>query len=171
MAGNLPIQVQKTRSHRTLMLAGTAAMLIATSQWARWVGFIDWDLLSAALGLAQSAQMSASSDVGPVPFDCPNHSLDAQSLALSGNVLKSVGKELCSNNVAEAQMLRGTEASFADMSSATSQRGRSCAGRDADCPGFHLRRTMNTTQGASVSRGLPCCCVFLKPALTITTLR
>lgn len=125
MAGNLPIPVQRTRSHRTLMLAGTAAMLIATSQWARWAGFIDWDLLSAALGLAQSAQMSASSDVGPAPFDCPNHSLDAQSLALSGNVLKSVGRELCSNAVAaEAQMLRGTDGSFADPSFATRQRGR-----------------------------------------------
>lgn len=125
MAGNLPIQVQRTRSHRTLMLAGTAAMLIATSQWARWAGFIDWDLLSAALGLAQSAQMSASSDVGPAPFDCPNHSLDAQSLALSGNVLKSVGRELCSNIVAaETQMLRGTDGSFADPSFAARQRGR-----------------------------------------------
>ncbi len=124
MAGNISIPVQRTRSHRTLMLAGTAAALIATSQWARWAGFIDWDLLSAALGLAQSAQMSASSDIGPAPFDCPNHSLDAQSLALSDEMLKSVGKELCSNHVAEAQMLRGTDGSFADPSIAARQRGR-----------------------------------------------
>ena len=106
------------------MFASLIALLIALSQWARWGGFIEWDLLSAASGLAQSAQLrSASLPSGGVSnFNCPNLALDPQSPIFSDTQLKAEGQEICNASTAEAVSLRGTNGSVASAAQASTRR-------------------------------------------------
>ena len=106
------------------MFASVIALLIALSQWARWGGFIEWDLLSAASGLAQSAQvkLAALPSGNASSFNCPNLALDPQSPIFSDAQLKAVGHEICNVTTAEALLLRGTDGSFADPRRAAAQR-------------------------------------------------
>ena len=124
MAGNLAQPVMSSSSRRAFMFASLIALLIALSQWARWGGFIEWDLLSAASGLAQSAQLrSASLPTGDISnFNCPNLALDPQSPIFSDAQLKAVGDEICNSSTAEAVSLRGTDGSVASAAQASARR-------------------------------------------------
>ncbi len=106
------------------MFASLIALLIALSQWARWGGFIEWDLLSAASGLAQSAQLRSASlpsdDISN--FNCPNLTLDPQSPIFSDAQLKAVGHEICNATTAEALSMRGTDGSVASAAQASARR-------------------------------------------------
>ncbi len=106
------------------MFASLIALLIAMSQWARWGGFIEWDLLSAASGLAQSAQLKLASlpSDGAASFNCPNLALDPQSPIFSDAQLKAVGHEICNTSTADAVSLRGTDGSFASAAQASARR-------------------------------------------------
>lgn len=106
------------------MFASLIALLIALSQWARWGGFIEWDLLSAASGLAQSAQLRSASlpSGGASNFNCPNLALDPQSPIFSDAQLKAVGHEICNSSTAEAVSLRGTDGSVASAAHASARR-------------------------------------------------
>lgn len=106
------------------MFASLIALLIALSQWARWGGFIEWDLLSAASSLAQSAQLRSASlpSGGASNFNCPNLALDPQSPIFSDAQLKAVGHEICNATTAEAVSLRGTNGSVASAAQASARR-------------------------------------------------
>lgn len=106
------------------MFASVIALLIALSQWARWGGFIEWDLLSAASGLAQSAQLKLASlpSGGAASFNCPNLALDPQSPIFSDAQLKAVGHEICNTSTAEAVSLRGTDGSLARAAQVSARR-------------------------------------------------
>lgn len=108
MAGQVSIPVQN-RSGRVFTVAGVAAAVIATSQWAHWMGLADWDLLSLIPGFAQATSLTANQYPNGKGFDCPNQSLGAEAAMMSDEMLKSVGHALCSKDELQvAAALRGT---------------------------------------------------------------
>ena len=114
MAGQVSIPVQNS-SGRAVAIAGVAALLIALSQWAQWAGVTNWDLFSLVSGFAQSAQLRTGNAEGAPGFNCPNQSLGAQAAMMSDDLLKTVGHELCRKDVAQAQMLRGTDTFYVEQ--------------------------------------------------------
>ncbi|MDZ4740563.1 MAG: hypothetical protein SGJ03_11750 [Alphaproteobacteria bacterium] len=57
-------------------------------------------------------------------FNCPNQSLGAQAALLSDELLKTIGQKLCSKDVAQVQMLRGTDSFYVDQRAITRQLGK-----------------------------------------------
>ena len=112
MAGQLAVTARKSipvenRSGRVFMMAGVSAAVIATSQWAHWMGYADWDLLSIIPGFAQVSGLLPNAYADGRNFDCPNKTLGAEIALMSDDMLKTVGKTLCTKEELIAASLRG----------------------------------------------------------------
>lgn len=114
MAGQLAVTARKSipvenRSGRVFMMAGVSAAVIATSQWAHWMGYADWDLLSIIPGFAQVSGLLPNAYADGRNFDCPNKTLGAEIALMSDDMLKTVGKTLCTKEELIAASLRGSD--------------------------------------------------------------
>ena len=114
MAGQLAVTARKSipvenRSGRLFTAAGIGAAVIATSQWAHWMGFADWDLLSLIPGFAQVTGLLPNAYADGSNFDCPNKTLGSEIALMSDEMLKTVGKTLCTKEELIAASLRGSD--------------------------------------------------------------
>jgi len=112
MAGQLAVTARKSipvenRSSRLFSAAGVGALVIATSQWAHWMGYADWDLLSLIPGFAQVTGLLPNAYADGASFDCPNKTLGSEIALMSDEMLKTVGKTLCTKEELIAASLRG----------------------------------------------------------------
>jgi hypothetical protein len=112
MAGQLAVTARKSipvenRSSRLFSAAGVGALVIATSQWAHWAGYADWDLLSLIPGFAQVTGLLPNAYADGTNFDCPNKTLGSEIALMSDEMLKTVGKTLCTKEELIAASLRG----------------------------------------------------------------
>ena len=109
MAGQVSIPV-KNRSGRVFAAAGLAALIVAMSQWAHWMGLADWDLLSLIPGFAQATNLTANQYPGENGFECANKSIGSEASLMSDELKQTVGQALCSRDVfVEAATLRGAD--------------------------------------------------------------
>lgn len=114
MAGQLAVTARKSipvenRSSRLFSAAGVGALVIATSQWAHWAGYADWDLLSLIPGFAQVTGLLPNAYADGRVFDCPNKTLGAEIALMSDDMLQTVGKTLCTKEELIAASLRGSD--------------------------------------------------------------
>ena len=114
MAGQLSVSAIKSlpvsnRSGRLFTAAGIGASVIALSQWAHWAGYADWDLLSLIPGFTEATGLMTNAHADGSNFDCPNKTLGAEVALMSDDMLKSVGKALCTKEEMVLAALRGTD--------------------------------------------------------------
>lgn len=109
MAGQVSIPV-RNRSGRVIAVAGFAALIVATSQWAYWAGLANWDLLSLIPGFARATNLTANQYPGEDGFACENKSIGSKANLMSDELKQSVGQALCSDGPSlETAALRGSD--------------------------------------------------------------
>jgi hypothetical protein len=109
MAGQVSIPV-RNRSGRVIAVAGLAALIVATSQWAYWAGLANWDLLSLIPGFARATNLTANQYPGEDGFACANKSIGSKANLMSDELKQSVGQALCSDGPSlQTAALRGSD--------------------------------------------------------------